>query len=215
MPFIAMRRTDIPNGVLQVLDLWPNTSLRNLIYDPIGQTKYINRFTTDTLAALSANATVAEYSGLAAYLIDHVEDNVANVAITVTVANAAAAGITALLDAGSAITVAAVDAALIAAGAGAGTGLITNNSNGAIADILQILAGGQYVLPSGSVVGAVTPPAALGSFVSGVYLPTYDTGAFQISLGSGQLAAYTDATFDYLGTTGAALAVYNDDGTLA
>lgn len=215
MPYIAMRRTDIPNGVLQVLDLVPNTSLRNQIYDPIGQTKYINRFSTDTLAALSANRTVAEYSGLAAYLIDHVEDNVANVAITVTVANAAAAAITALLDAGSAVTVAAVDAALVAAGAGAGTGLTTNNSNGAIASVLQILAGGQYVLPAGSVVGGVTPPAALGSFVSGVYLPTYDTGAFQISLGSGQLSVFTSSAFDYLGTTGAALAVYNDDGTLA
>jgi hypothetical protein len=48
-----------------------------------------------------------------------------------------------------------------------------------------------------------------------VYLPTYDTGAFQISLGSGQLAVFTSSAFDYLGTTGAALAVYNDDGTLA
>lgn len=215
MPFIAMRRTDIPNGVLQVLDLVPNTSLRNQIYDPIGQTKYINRFSTDTLAALSANATVAEYSGLAAYLIDHVEDNVANVAITVTVANATAVAIEALLDAGSAVTVAAVNAALIAAGAGAGTQLNANNSNGSITDILQILAGGQYVLPSGSVVGGVTPPAALGSFTSGVYLPTYDTGAFQISLGSGQLSVFTSSSFEYLGTTGAALAVYNDDGTVA
>jgi hypothetical protein len=215
MPYIAMRRTDIPNGVLQVLDLVPNTSLRNQIYDPIGQTKYINRFSTDTLAALSANATVAEYSGLAAYLIDHVEDNVANVAITVTIANATAVALEALLDAGSEVTVTAVNAALIAAGAGAGTQLNANNSNGSITDILQILAGGQYVLPSGSVVGGVTPPAALGSFTSGVYLPTYDTGAFQISLGSGQLSVFTSPSFDYLGTMGAALAVYNDDGTLA
>ena len=215
MPFIAMRRTDIPNGVLQVLDLVPNTSLRNQIYDPIGQTKYINRFSTDTLAALSANATVAEYSGLAAYLIDHVTDAVSGVTITVTVANATAVAIEALLDAGSAVTVAAVNAALIAAGAGAGTQLNANNSNGSITDILQILAGGQYVLPSGSVVGGVTPPAALGSFTSGVYLPTYDTGAFQISLGSGQLSVFTSSSFEYLGTTGAALAVYNDDGTVA
>ena len=218
MPFIVMRRQDIPNGVLQVLDLVPNTSLRNSIYDPIGQTKYINRFTTDTLAALSANTTVAEYSGLAAYLIDHVEDNVANVAITVAVANAAANAIVALVNAGSAVTVAAVNTALTANGvanAGAGTQLNANNSNGAIADVLQILAGGQYVLPSGSLVGGVTPPAALGSFTTGVYLPTYDTGAFQISLGSGQLAAFTDSSFEYLGTTGAALVVYNDDGSLA
>lgn len=218
MPFIAMRRTDIPNGVLQVLDLVPNTSLRNQIYDPIGQTKYINRFSTDTVAALSANRTVAEYSGLAAYLLDHVTDGVTAVTITVAVANAAANAITALLNAGSAVTVAAVDNALVANGvqnAGAGTGLATAPSDGAIADILQILAGGQYALPAGSLVGNLAAPAGLGSFVSGVYLPTYDTGAFQISLGSGQLSVFTSAAFDYLGTTGAALAVYNDDGTLA
>ena len=218
MPYIAMRRTDIPNGVLQVLDLVPNTSLRNQIYDPIGQTKYINRFSTDTVAALSANATVAEYSGLAAYLLDHVTDGVTAVTITVGVANATANAITALLNAGSAVTVAAVDNALVANGvanAGAGTGLATAPSDGAIADILQILAGGQYVLPAGSVVGNLAAPAGLGSFVSGVYLPTYDTGAFQISLGSGQLSVFTSSSFDYLGTTGAALAVYNDDGTLA
>jgi hypothetical protein len=218
MPFIAMRRTDIPNGVLQVLDLVPNTSLRNQIYDPIGQTKYINRFSTDTVAALSANRTVAEYSGLAAYLLDHVTDGVTAVTITVAVANAAANAITALLNAGSAVTVAAVDNALVANGvqnAGVGTGLATAPSDGAIADILQILAGGQYVLPAGSLVGNLAAPAGLGSFVSGVYLPTYDTGAFQISLGSGQLSVFTSAAFDYLGTTGAALAVYNDDGTLA
>ena len=218
MPFIAMRRTDIPNGVLQVLDLVPNTSLRNQIYDPIGQTKYINRFSTDTVAALSANLTVAEYSGLAAYLLDHVTDGVTAVTITVAVANAAANAITALLNAGSAVTVAAVNNALVANGvqnAGAGTGLATAPSDGAIADILQVLAGGQYVLPAGSLVGNLAAPAGLGSFVSGVYLPTYDTGAFQISLGSGQLSVFTSAAFDYLGTTGAALAVYNDDGTLA
>lgn len=218
MPFIAMRRTDIPNGVLQVLDLVPNTSLRNQIYDPIGQTKYINRFSTDTVAALSANATVAEYSGLAAYLLDHVTDGVTAVTITVGVANATANAITALLNAGSAVTLAAVNNALVANGvanAGAGTGLATAPSDGAIADILQILAGGQYVLPAGSVVGNLAAPAGLGSFTSGVYLPTYDTGAFQISLGSGQLSVFTSSAFDYLGTTGAALAVYNDDGTLA
>jgi len=215
MPYIAMRRTDIPNGVLQVLDLVPNTSLRNQIYDPIGQTKYINRFSTDTLSALAANATVAEFSGLAAYLIDHVTDDVANVTITVTVANAAAALITLDLNNGTALTLGQINAQLIAGGAGAGTTLTGTGSNGAVTDILQILAGGQYVLPAGSVVGGLAAAAALGSFTSGVYLPTYDTGALQISLGSGQLAVFTSATFEYLGTAGAALVVYTDAGAIA
>jgi hypothetical protein len=111
-----MKRTDIPNGVLQVLDLQPNVSQRNGSIDPPGQTKYVNRPQNDTLAALAANLTVAEYKGIAAYLIDHVEDNVANVAITVGVANASANAIVALLNAGSALTLAAINNALVANG---------------------------------------------------------------------------------------------------
>jgi hypothetical protein len=214
MPYICMRRTDIPNGVLQVLDLVPNTSLRNLIYDPIGQTKYINRLVNDTVAALTANRTIASYEGLGAYLLDHVEDNVANVTITVTRANAAATSIIATMSAGGAVTLAVVNAALIAAGCGAGTQLNANGSSGAIADVLKILAGGQYVLPAGSLVGGVAGGADLGAFTTGTYLATYDTGAFQISLGAGQLSVFTSSAFTYDGTTGAALVVFDDSGNV-
>jgi len=217
MPFIAMRRTDIPNGVLQVLDLVPNTSLRNSIYDPQGQTKYVNRLVSDTLGPLAANLTTATYEGLAAYLIDHVEDNVANVAITVAVANASANAIVALVNAGSAVTLAAVNNALVANGvanAGAGTQLNANGSDGVLVDVLKIIAGGQYVLPAGSLVGNVAGGPGLGAFVPGTYRDTYDTGALAISFGAGELAVFTSAAFDYLGTTGAALTVYANDGTL-
>ena len=33
MPYIMMKRSDVPAGVLQVLDMDPNTSLRNLTLD--------------------------------------------------------------------------------------------------------------------------------------------------------------------------------------
>ena len=217
MPFIAMRRTDIPNGVLQVLDLWPNTSLRNLIYDPKGQTKYINRLVNDTLGPLVSNRTTATYEGLAAYLIDHVEDNFTNVSITVAVANASANAIIALVNAGSAVTLAAVNNALVANGvanAGANTELNANGSDGVLVDVLKILAGGQYILPVGSLVGNVAGGPGLGAFVPGTYRDTYDTGALAISFGAGELAVFTSAVFDYLGTSGAALVVYNNDGTL-
>jgi len=217
MPFIAMRRTDIPNGVLQVLDLWPNTSLRNLIYDPPGQTKYVNRLVNDTLAPLVANRTTAEYTGLAAYLIDHVEDDVANVSITVAVANATANALITRVNSGLTVTLANVNTALTANGvanAGAGTQLNANGSNGVLVDVLKIIAGGQYVLPAGSLVGNVGVPASLGAFIPGTYRDTYDTGALAISFGEGSLAVYTSAVFDYLGTTGAALTVYANDGTL-
>ena len=47
--YICMKRTDIPNGVLQITDLQPNVSQRNGSIDPPGQTKYINRLQNDTL----------------------------------------------------------------------------------------------------------------------------------------------------------------------
>ena len=44
MPYIVMKRSDIPDGVLQITDLTPNTSLRNSIYDPAGRTGYRRAF---------------------------------------------------------------------------------------------------------------------------------------------------------------------------
>ena len=213
MPFICMRRSDIPNGTLQVLDLWPNTSARHPT-DPAGQTKYVNRYQNDTLAALSSQRTVAEYKGVAAYLIDHVEDNNTNVSLTVTMANGGAAAIAALVDAGSAVTVAAVNAALVAGGASAGTELTGNGSNGSLTDLLKILAGAEYVLPSGSLVGNKAVPAALGSFTTGQYRATYSSGALSSSIAEGQLSVFCDSTFEYGEDAGAALVVYADDGTL-
>jgi hypothetical protein len=214
MPFICLRRSDIPAGTLQVLDLWPNTSQRNPSIDPVGQTKYIQRYQNDTLAALSANATVAEYRGIAAYLIDHVEDNVTNVTITVTVANAAAVAIAALVDAGSAVTLAVVNAALVTAGAGAGTQLNANGSDGVLANLLRVLAGAEYVLPRGRVVGGVAGGASLGSFTAGQYRATYEGSALFSSIAEGQIAGFSSATFSYDDVVGPALVVYADDGSV-
>lgn len=215
--YICMKRTDIPNGVLQVLDLQPNVSQRNGSIDPPGQTKYVNRLQNDTLAALVANKTVAEYKGLAAYLIDHVEDNVTNVSITVAVANASANAIVALLNAGSAITLAAVNNALVANGvanAGAGTQLNANGSDGVLANLLKIIAGAEYVLPAQSTIGGVAGGAGLGAFTNGQYRNTYDTGAFQISFGEGQLSQFCASSFEYDGVPGAALVCYTNAGAV-
>jgi len=212
MPFIAMRRTDIPNGVLQVLDLWPNTSLRNQIYDPIGQTKYINRLQNDTLLALSANVTTATFVGLGAYLIDHVIKNSTNTTISVANANTVAGNIISAVNAGTTLTLATINGFIQAATGDVTSSLTAGGSNGTLADVLKICGGAIYTLPAGSLVGGLAAPANLGSL--GSYLPTYDTGALAISFGSGSLAQFTSASFDYLGTTGAALVVYADDGSV-
>lgn len=214
MPYICMIRDDIPDGVLQVLDLYPNTSLRNQIYDPVGQTKYVNRVVNDTVGLNASFETSAEYKGLAAYLLDNVEDTPNGDALTAAQANTIAAAIIAAMDAGSASTLVAVDA-LIAATV-AGSGLATGNSTGAIADVLKILAGGEYVLPAGEAVqsGGVFVVGPRGSFTTGQYRATYDGFALSASLGEGALSEFTSATYEYGGTTGAALIVYDDTGAI-
>jgi hypothetical protein len=79
MPYICLARTDIPDGVLQVLDLVPNTSLRSDL-DPPGQTRYLNRAQIDALSFDAATGQVTRTDepasaarGLAAYLADRVE----------------------------------------------------------------------------------------------------------------------------------------------
>ena len=210
--YICRVRTDLPEGLLQITDLKPNTSRRSFPYEKAGQSGYLGqRVENDTLAALAANATAAEYMGLAAYLIDHVIDQVSGVTITVTVANAAAIAFIAQADAGGNIDI--NGAMVTAGGAGAGTTL-TNaaGSNGSLTEVLKILAGGSYTLPSGSVVGALAAPLNGGSFNDAGYRQIYASGSVNLSLGYGDLATYSAATFTYSGVAGAAVSVYDASG---
>jgi len=214
MPFICKIRTDIPDAILQVLDLQPNESQRNLIYEPRGQNKYVNRVENDTVVTV-ANVTQGTYKGLAAYLIDNVIDNGTGVTLTAAVANASALAIVAAMDTGTTdLTVAAVNALLVANGAGGGTSLIAGGSTGVLTDMLKVLAGGEYILPNNSTVGGLGAPAQAGAFTAGQYLQTRQTGALEISLGDGHLAEFTAATYSYGGVVGAALVLLDDDGTV-
>ena len=216
MPYICMIREDIPDGILQVLDLYPNTSLRNQIYDPAGQTKYVNRLQNDTVA-VSSSATSAEYKGLAAYLIDAVCDGGDDGALTAAQANAMATAIIAVLDAGTACTLANINTALQTVQAATELGGGATASIGVLTDVLKILAGGEYVVPAGTAcdAGAGNFKGTLaGSFSTGQYRNTYDSFALNISIGEGALSQYTTSTFEYGGTTGAALVVFDDTGAL-
>ena len=212
--YICLSRSDIPDGTLQVLDLWPNTSQRNQVTDPAGQTKYVNRYENSTLLALAANVTTAEFKGISAYLIDHVIKNSANVTITVANANTSAGNIAAAVDAGTVLTIAAVNAILQAATGDATTSLTAGGSNGVLTDLLQICAGAEYILPSGSLVGGLAAPANLGAFTTGQYRATYESGALFSSIAEGNIAGFSSATFEYGGTTGSALVVYDDLGAV-
>lgn len=214
MPYICQTRDDIPNGTLQVLDLLPHTSLRNQVYDPPGQTKYVNRCQNETVV-VSASATAAEYKGLAAYIIDAVADGGDGGALTATEANDMATAVIARLDAGSTLTAAGINTALQTVVAA--TEINANNSVGTVANVLRILAGGEWVVPSGTAcdTGAGNFKGAVaGAFTSGQYRATYDGFALSISIGEGYLSKMADATFEYDGTAGTAVHVYDDDGTV-
>lgn len=224
MPYICMIRDDIPDGVLQVLDLYPNTSLRNQIYDAVGQTKYVNRTTYDnvqTTASGGNDVTVSEYKGLAAYLLDHVESGglaAGTGALSDANANTIAAALIARMDTGVTMTLANVNTVISATAANSElTNAGGSASTGSLADVLKILAGGEYVLPAGSVTELPTGtfnPVASGSFTTGQYRATYDSFALNASIGEGALSQFTASTYEYGGTTGAALVVLDDDGTL-
>jgi len=211
MPYICLRRTDIPDGTLQVLDLSPNESQRNLIYDPPGQTKYIDRVQNDTVS-VTASLTAGTYKGLAAYLLDNVKSATTNAGHHLTAAHANTMAnniITNLLDAGIACDAAAINAQL-----GAVDAATVITTVGSVADVLKILAGAEYVLPVGSGASTAAWTAPAGSFTTSKYRPTYDTGAFEISVGVGVLSKLKASTFSYGDVTGGAVTVYSDTGAV-
>lgn len=210
MPYIAQVRTDIPEGTLQVLDLQPNDSQRNYIYDPPAQAKYVRRPDNDAvlLSGTGPIVTTAEFSGVAAWMLDHIEDG-GGAALTAAEANQNAADVIALLDAGAAMTLAAVNGALTTGAIGGGT------STGTLAELLEVMSGAVYVLPAGSVVdtdGSTFNTVQSGSLTHVRH--TFFTGSFNISRGEGKLSELTDAAFTYGGTAGAAVVLYDDDGSL-
>lgn len=222
MPFIVMRRTDIPDGVLQVIDLKPNTSQRSFIYDPgTGQSGYVQNIPEASEVAVVSVAgddlTTEEFVGAAAYLLDNVEDAVSGESITPAVANQVVALLIPALGAGTDLELATVDSVIVAAGAGAGTGLEANNSTGLLTELLAHLQGLQYVLPAMSEIntGGVFNTTRSGAFSDPPTTRTiYKTGAFLISNGEGNLARLKSPEFEYLGVTGPAVLVYDDDGSL-
>lgn len=217
MPYICLRRTDIPQGILQVLDLWPNTSQRNPAIDPPGQTKYVSFVPqNDTVAAgVGTRITNAAYNGLAAYLLDNVVSGglaAGTGALTDAHANAAALAIVAGIQAGAAMKESDLDAYLSAVVAA--TGIASGGSTGVVTEVLSILSGEVYTVPTASdmEVGGVKT-ARTGAFGSPLRVRrTYDGLALNASCAEGKLSIFKSASFEYLDVAGAALVVYSNTG---
>lgn len=228
MPFVCLRRTDIPNSILQVTDLWPNKSQYNPSVGPEPQgPRYMSAPVTNTPVLTNAAGVItftAAKSGLAAYILANVQAAGAlGIACTPTQANNCAAAIIAAMRAGSAMTLSAINALLVAS-AGAGSELTNAGgslSTGTVTDVLRILSGATYTVPAGTQVqaaGVFTAQASAATWNTANFnFTTYSDilvmdSSFYISLAQGKLAGFTAATFSYKGTPGAALVAYDDAG---
>lgn len=126
--------------------------------------------------------------------------------LTVSEATVDATDITDLVAAGSALTRSALN-----------TALTTGNLNwNQVAEVLDILAGKEFILEAGTDIGTVEFAPGGGFNDDDLPNPTvfYDTGEFKASWRSGQLSLLRDSGFTYLGAAGAAVSVYDNDGAV-
>lgn len=219
--FLIMRRTDIPDGVLQVVDLYPNTSSKNYIYPPgLGQTGYVMNIPADlvdgSVGAAPTFTVSADVSGLGAYLLGNIDTGAGagGAPFTGAEADAAAAALVAIAQAGTVLDAAAVDAVL--GGVVAGTTLSGGGSTGVLTELLSVMAGAGYEIEAGTdlAVGGVKVAAQQGAFLEGVYKQLYDIGQFLVSNLNGNVSLLKSANFTYDDVTGAAVTVYSATGTV-
>jgi hypothetical protein len=178
--FIIPRRNDLDGMNIQVTDLRPNTSQRNLIYDGEGQSGYLkwsldtpgltqtvgdswNGGSTQTqplVALVPGQTTTAGPAdvgipgvaefGLAAYLLERVDAGGIGVPLTPGQATIAANAIFANVEAGTPPTLANIDAVLNALVPG--TGLASGLSFGTVEDVLRMLRGEVYRLRAQTII---------------------------------------------------------------
>jgi hypothetical protein len=74
MPYLIRKRGDIPNGAVQVLDLFPNTSQRAFPYQKVGQTGYVPQINLQAGTTLVGGVVSATIEGLVAFLLGQVSN---------------------------------------------------------------------------------------------------------------------------------------------
>lgn len=132
-------------------------------------------------------------------------------AVTAANANAMSTALLAIADAGTALTLAAVNAAIT--GVVAGTTLTGGGSTGTLLSLLQVIGGRIYSVPAESIIQAAgVKSSAKGSLDTSYWKPTVRGGVFEASLLGGQLLKMKSSTFTYKSTTGAVLVAYDDNG---
>ena len=205
MPYICMSRSDVSNGTVQVLDLFPNSSQRNLIYDGAGQTRYINRATTSACindGGYLFGATKGQDAlGLGAYLADTMDGDGGGAQLTTAEINAAVEDVMGLVDNALAVTAVSV-AAVVVAGtySGSANAAASVAGNFVLENLLKVLAGAHYKIAKGTL---LVHDTSQGAFVfhtaktnlssADTVTKSYDGDEFQVSLNSGHIAGLASA----------------------
>ena len=209
--YICRIDTTLAAGVVQITDLRPNTSRRSLTYEKVPQSGYLPaRVENDAVTGnVAANVTTTALSGLAAYLADVLDEGAGagGNGIDAAQADSIAAAIIGEADAGRALGKTEIDAQIVGAPtpAAAGTTIDAGGSQGSVADVLKILAGGSYTVPAGTTVNgtAAYKGSADGSFDDDGYRQIYQSGALTMSVSEGDLAQHIADGY---------CVVYNNDG---
>lgn len=223
--FITVTRTDIPNGVLQIRDLYPNPSDFNAVIDPYPQGPFYLSQPENNSVATSTNGdqrTISRtVSGLAAYLIATLRGNDLGggdyEALTATEANTIATDLVSRMR--NSLALAAANITDIANNTQADSDVAAPSTT-RVADILSILTGAVFTLPAGHEVqddGGVFTPIAAGN------IDDYFTGEknnrvlasdIAVSAAKGALSVMLSDNFTYKGTANNCVAIYNSNGSV-
>jgi|SaaInlStandDraft_7_1057024.scaffolds.fasta_scaffold24818_2 hypothetical protein len=209
----VLLRNDLPDNFLQVTDAQPDA--------PIDQGvnvrgSYLTWFpqndapvTTDSGGGVWV--TSAAYNGLAAYILDNVEDVLGpNLAPLDAEAVAIALAILTRASTGLDIALADINTAIVAS-LGAGSDLngaaVGSSSTGSLEDVLRIVSGDVYQVPTATAISGAARAflaAPAGAFLARTAAGFRDrkditlTGAWNVSSLTGQVSKLVDATYTWL-----------------
>lgn len=161
MPYICLARGDIPDSVIQVLDLLPNSSQRIPSLTPPGESRYVNRVKRGTanISTTGLLGAIGHLDGLEAYLLDKVEPGGLEQAVgTITIGGALAAGNTITIN-------------------GAVFTAVNGVPNPAIRQFRDVAGSGSIAATVASLVTALTDPTAVTGGIAAMKLGTI-TGSY-------------------------------------
>jgi len=173
----------------------------------------------EVVTKLDAGATVfdGDSEGLSAFLLDNCVDGTDGGAMSAADANTVAAALLAEMRSGNALDSSSLEAVIQATDAQ--VTVAASGGDDFVEGVLKCLAGFTY-----SVADEIEVQDAMGAAAAagGSFDDDSNRVASQVSsslsltksLASGQLSGFCDAAFSYGGTAGAALVVYDDDGSV-